>query len=101
VTLSWVSSPIWTLIYALAAFRLTRLWTRDTLPPLPRMREAVQSRWGDRAWAELFDCPWCAGFWISLGVVLVSSSPIAPAWQWLAVPLAISAMVGLIAAREE
>jgi len=101
VTLAWVHDPAWLVIYALAAFRITVLWTRDTLPPLPWLRQTVAMRWGHRAWSELFSCAWCAGFWISLGVVLVSSSPLAPAWNWLAVPLALSAVVGLLAARTE
>jgi Protein of unknown function (DUF1360) len=101
MTLAWVHDPLWLLIYALSSFRLTRLWTQDTLPPLPALRVYVATRWGGRAWTELMDCPWCAGFWISLGVVLVSSSPLAPAWQWVAVPLAISAVVGLLAALNE
>lgn len=101
MTLAWVPASWWLVIHALAAYRLTRLWTRDSLPPLPWLRDTVQNRWGHKAWTELMDCPWCAGFWISLGVVLVASSPIATAWQWLALPLAFSAVVGLLAAREE
>lgn len=101
MTLAWVPAWAWLPIYALAAFRLTVLWTRDTLPPLPQLRQYVATRWGHKAWSELMDCPWCAGFWFSLGVVLVSSSPLAPAWQWLAVPLALSAVTGLLAARSE
>lgn len=98
MSLAWVSS-VWLLVHALAAYRLTRLWTRDSLPPLPRFRQYVLDRWGNKAWAELVDCPWCAGFWISLGVALAASSPISAAWQWLSVPLAISAVVGMLAAR--
>lgn len=101
MTLAWVNDPLWLLVHALAAYRLTRLWTRDSLPPLPRMREAVYQRWGNRPWVMLVDCPWCAGFWISVGVVLVASSPVAVAWQWLAVPLAFSAVAGLLSARDE
>lgn len=100
MSLAWVPS-VWALVYLLAAYRLTRLWTRDSLPPLPAFRQYVLTRWGTRPWSELVDCPWCSGFWISLGVVLVASSPAAPVFQWVAVPLAISAVVGLIASREK
>lgn len=102
MSLAWVHDPVWLIVYALTSFRLTRLWTRDSLPPLPALRNKVQLKWGRHAWVELMDCPWCAGFWISVGVMLVSSSPLAPVWQWVAVPLALSAVAGLLSAvREE
>lgn len=99
--LAWAADPLLLLINALAAYRLTRLWTRDSLPPLPQIRQAVLSRWGDKTWTELLVCDWCAGFWISAGVVAVASSPAEGVWLWLAVPLALSAVVGLIATRDE
>lgn len=100
MSLAWAASPLALIIQVLAAYRLTRLWTRDTLPPLPRLRDTVTARWGDRAWSELFTCPWCAGFWISVAVVALASSPLAPAWNWLALALAISAVVGKLAAHD-
>lgn len=100
MTLAWVTSW-WAVVYALTAYRLTRLWTRDSLPPLPAFRQYVLTRWGHRSWSALVDCPWCSGFWISVGVVLVASSPVAPVFQWVAVPLAVSAVVGLIATWEK
>jgi len=51
VNLAVLTGP-WAVLLALAAFRLTRLWVDDTLPPLPRIRKAVDdwaiARW-DRA----------------------------------------------------
>jgi hypothetical protein len=101
VSLAWIQSPIWLVVYALAAFRLTILWTRDDIPPMPAFRQYVATRWGHTEWSALVDCPWCAGVWWSFGVVLVASSPLAVAFQWVAVPLAIAAVVGLLADRKE
>jgi hypothetical protein len=45
------------------------------------------------------DCPWCIGFWISVGVV--GAATLAPrAWRPLATALAFSAVVANIAVRE-
>lgn len=101
MSLGWLHDPVLLIVYALTSFRLTRLWTLDSLPPLPRLRYAARLRWGSRAWVELMDCPWCAGFWISLGVTLLASSPVEPAFRWVAVPLALSAVVGLLHAVRE
>lgn len=100
MTLAFVPAWAWLPIYALAAYRLTRLWTRDSLPPLPRFRHYVRERWDGRAVVDLVDCPWCVGFWIAVGVVVVSASPLAGAWQWVALPLALSAVTGLLAMRD-
>jgi hypothetical protein len=128
VNLDWATHPVWLIINALAAYRLTRLWVADMLPPLPRMRDAVESwalqRWGAyrRTFEPLVDdheptaedardvrlyggiaplaylvtCAWCSGYWISLLVFLAASLVPATAWTLLAVPLAFSAVVGLL-----
>jgi hypothetical protein len=58
------------LVDALAAARLIRLATRDTFPPVKRTRNLVIGWAGQgSSIAELVDCPWCAGFWITAGVV--------------------------------
>lgn len=124
--LAWTSSPVWLIINALVAFRLTRLWVDDTLPPLPRLRHWLRLRM-DEGWQRrtqytpsmgavevdkrrrtkdlyddmppatyLLDCYWCAGFWISLGTTLAASLLPATVWALLAVPLALSALVGLL-----
>lgn len=58
-------------VAALASFRVTRLVTTDTIADRPR--RAVQ------AWAltnrhakleQLVSCSYCAGFWVTLAVVL-------------------------------
>lgn len=101
MTLTWTHDPAWLVIYALAAYRLTRLVTRDSLPPFPALRQTVLTRYGTRWWAPLIDCAWCLGFHVSWVIMLVASSPLATAWQWIAVPLALSAVVGLLSRRDD
>lgn len=52
-------------VVVFAAYRLTRLAVRDTLFNRQRRWIRRQNRWMN----ELFDCHWCAGFWVS-GAVL-------------------------------
>lgn len=96
MSLGFVPAWMWPLIYVGAAVRLTRLWTLDDLPPLPWVRQYVLTHWGHKAWSQLMTCPWCAGVWWSFGVVVLSASPLAPAWQWVALPLAVSAVAGAV-----
>lgn len=100
MTLAWVTSP-WVFVWTLAAARLTRLWTRDSLPPLPAFRQYVATRWGHKAWSELVDCPWCAGFWITVACCAAASTPAEPVLRWVAVPLALSMVASLLAAHGE
>lgn len=100
-----VPSPWEALLIAFAAFRVWRLLAEDTILDKPRrwfLRLGNWERDGDpvpdgyRAkWGELFQCPWCLGFWISLawwGAWQVSEK-----WALVvATPFAISAGVGLI-----
>lgn len=122
-SLEWTTSPLWLVVNALVAFRLTRLWVSDMLPPLPRVRDAVErwalSRWpatgaignpeapaehqateriygGTPPLAYLVNCAWCSGYWVSLAVFLVATLLPAAVWVFLAVPLAFSAVVGLL-----
>jgi len=99
VTLDWVTTP-WVIVYTLAAYRVTRLITRDSLPPLVRLRDHVTDRWGHNPWSELIVCPWCIGFWVSVGATLVASTPADTVGRWIAVPFAISAVIGFLAGRE-
>lgn len=105
----WMTSPVALTVNALAAYRLTRLWTRDSLPPLPEVRQHVLDKLDeiqdskgtteDHPLTRLVDCPWCIGFWISLGVV--GAATLTPrAWRPLATALAFSAVVANIAVRE-
>lgn len=78
---------------ALAAYRLTRLVVEDTITVRPR--EALIAR--GPGWAgDMLTCPWCVGWWVSVGVV--GARIAAPrAWRPVARALALSAIVGLIA----
>lgn len=84
--------PAWWpfLLLALAAFRTWRLIAEDTI--LDGLRERLPIG------LNFVRCPWCAGFWVSLAWWL--------AWvAWphgslvVAVPFAISAVLGLMAAN--
>ena len=119
------------LVEALAAYRLTRLATEDTITqPLreawiewtyrranrrgeavaclaeARVSEDDPSRWQQAVeadlrppkLAELVTCRWCAGMWVSLGVVFVARR--FPWWPRTAQALALSAASALVAGLE-
>lgn len=91
-------------VLMLGAYRLTRLAGWDTFAPAARAREWAQGIDAEGnithqrpTWLiELFGCPFCLGFWISLALV-------ATWWAWptvalaVALPFAISGAVGLLA----
>ena len=104
-----MKTPDWWqfLILALAVFRVYRLIAEDTILERPR-RWALRldANWkkegdytGERyrsEWALFITCPWCLGFWLSL--LAWAAYLISPKWAvGLAVPLAISAVVALVA----
>lgn len=99
MNLHWVTTP-WALVYALAAHRLTRLITHDSLPPVKKLRDHVLDRWGHNPWSELADCPWCMGFWVATGTTILASTPAEAAYRWIAVPLAMATVIGIIANRD-
>ena len=86
----------WTFaLLALAGFRIWRLLAEDTI--LDRPRAAFKQRVGETGETWLL-CPWCCGAWLSVALWL--------AWvvshHWttvVAVPLAISAVLALVAAN--
>jgi len=113
-------------IDAAAAYRLTRLVTADsiTAPLRDRWVEAayvaqgraeqhrphpvVPNAWSEEAMAdenppklaELVVCRWCAGMWLSAGVV--AARRLAPdLWEPLATVLALSAGAALLARLED
>jgi Protein of unknown function (DUF1360) len=130
VSLTWTRDPLALILTTLAAYRLARLWISDTLPPLPRLRmwlgDRIQDRWDTRTLYKpsmgeakiarlrktrrlyndtppltyLLDCYWCSGFWISLATVIAASLIPTPAWTVISLPLALSAVVGLIGSRD-
>lgn len=88
------------LILGLASHRLTRLIIRDTV------LDSLRNKWWDRFPPEstklgyLLTCPWCLGFWLSLGVYFWYT--ILPVQiLWLCYVLALSSIVGLLTALED
>ncbi len=86
-------TPLGFVVVCLAAARLTRLVTEDTIT------EPLRVWASDRPFLyELITCPWCIGFWISLGCVA--------AWWtagdravWLLAPFAVSYVAGWLNSR--
>lgn len=93
--MDWRAPNVWSFVLlALATFRIWRLIGEDTILDRPRAALTRRMPKGE----EFIRCPWCAGFWISVVIWLLW------VWQphWTLVgctPLAISAIVGLIAAN--
>ena len=86
----------WLLILALAAFRVTRLVIEDSiLDPIRNRTIYVWPDHGIGGWMkDLFSCPWCIGFWISVDWSVSFYFWPTTTW-WVALPFAISAVVGL------
>lgn len=85
----------WFLVDMFAAYRITRLVTKDAVTA------------GFRKWlagyegplVELFFCHWCIGFWISAAVVVLTWAwPLW--WGFAALAFALSATVGWLADRQ-
>lgn len=120
VDLSWANHPVLLAVHILAVFRLTRLVVADAMPfgvLRARALDALEMRtpWSRKPWAQLtsaetrrhkaFDgmhplaylitCYWCVGLYLSVLVTLLAST--GPWWWWAAVPLAMSAGIGLLA----
>lgn len=87
-------SAIDLVIYALAAYRLTRFLVEDHL--FEGVREWVWKRRGpDTKLGYLFTCYWCMGFWMSS--LLVAGYILIPSVMFIvALALALSAAVGII-----
>lgn len=87
------------LILSLASFRLTRFFLADSL--FDPIRNRIWDRF-DPATTRigyLFTCPWCLGFWISLGLFFCYTIVPLPT-MWVGYVLALSAVVGLLSAFE-
>lgn len=109
MNLKWTRDALTVAVTAAAAYRLTRLWLRDTLPGVVQVREAAVAALDARApdgeehvLLPLTYCAGCAGFWISAATVAVASTPkLAPLWRPLSTVLAVSAVVSLASAHDE
>lgn len=93
-------SPWLTVLAFLAAARITRLVTRDSITAPIRMR--LVNLFGiDSKPAELLQCDWCTAVW-------VSAATVGTAWRWghhgwVQLPMMVLAgayVVGWIASRE-
>lgn len=71
------------LLVALAAYRITRLVTTDTI--LDRQRDWVAVRFGQLGKLHtLVTCPFCAGFWVSCAVLgfALGADLVRLPWEW-------------------
>lgn len=103
VALDWFG-PWPVTIDALATLRLTRLATRDHLPPVLAARRWLDARTYPSPWGVLWTCHWCLGFWIAVLIVgghttvAALGGDIGHRWWLLAMlPWAIAAAAGLAA----
>jgi hypothetical protein len=115
-----VTDPTDLAVDVLAAHRLTRLVTADVItePARERLLRWAYRRHGDTGsepatgWtdyaevdpdaprlARLVTCRWCAGFYVSAGVV--AARRWLPGWSFLAKVLATSSAAALLAAPED
>ncbi len=83
----------WTLtLLGLAAYRTWRLLAQDSILDAPRGRLPLGVSF-------FVECCWCLGFWVA-----VAWWACWEAWPhgtlWVAAPFALSAVVGLVAARD-
>lgn len=95
-----LSDAFWLLIYALAAWRATKIVIEDEI--LADFREKWWSKWPPESTKRgyLITCYWCLGLWFSalFGLLFLFGGMIGLV---IAVILAISAIVGLIQAFSE
>lgn len=86
-------------ILALATYRITRLFTRDTI------LNALRNRFWDRFPPEstklgyLFTCEWCLSVWVAS--VIFISAMISTVTVLVVAPFALSAIAGLLTAYED
>jgi hypothetical protein len=85
------------IIETLASYRLTRLLQKDSFPPAEALRRRVMDRGGSLA--DMWECPWCLGMWVSLGVVVLRRRRLGA--DELLAALAIGAAVGATREVEE
>lgn len=91
------------LVSLAAALRLTRLAIKDTITQGLRNRIiALASRDGTKGriglwFAEMFECPWCVGFWASAAIAAL----VLVHWTLPVYALALSELVGLLYVRVE
>lgn len=93
------TDPVTTTVDMLAVARLARLVTIDDFPPIKAARDRFTKAVGaDSSIAELVGCPWCASWWIGLGVVAVRRTRW---WRPVAFALAASEVAGFLGIKSE
>ncbi len=94
--------PLVTFLIALASYRLWRFIGVDTFPPIQKPRDWLFAKTKDKAgWvADLVECPWCLGSWVTALVTWFVSSQVSVP-QPVLVGVAASALVGFIAQYDE
>ncbi len=61
---------LFTVLFCLATYRVTRLIVEDDFPPSKTFRNWVIDRWGWESWqGYLVYCPWCVSMYVSAGLV--------------------------------
>lgn len=89
-----------------AALRLTRLAVEDSITS--PWRDFLARRSDTEAYprsaplafwfAQLFECPWCIGFWVSAGLTAIAAASDGQGWYlYPAIALSISYLVGVAA----
>lgn len=84
--------PFTFLVLSLSSFRLQRIVTTDKWPPSKWFRSKLTL---GSFWDELFNCPWCFGFWVTIAV-FVEHFYIGVVPLWIHLALAASTVVGFI-----
>lgn len=109
------------ILFVLAAYRVTRLITRDQMPLIAVPRDAFAQRWAVyenvedkrtsiggkrtnlvmRSLAYLWECDWCMSVWVCAGMAICHSHWMNESWwQLTLLAAASSGVTGLIAQRE-
>ena len=87
-------SPFEAVLLALAAWRIWHLLSDDTILDRPRnwIAKVENDRVGREGLADFLECPFCLGFWVSLGWICMYA--ITPTYTlWAALPFALNAVV--------
>lgn len=87
-------------LVTLAAARITRLVTMDTIAAPARVRlmrfHAPAGRQVNPWMVALLECPWCVGFWVAVAALPFLAFVPEPVIQWLAAPWALSFLIGAL-----
>lgn len=87
------------IVDALAAYRLTRLATSDTITAPLRNKILQKYPPTETSPSYALTCDWCAGVWAGLGVA--AARRVAPGlWDVVGAGLAAAAVAGLISERQ-